>query len=33
MNYDIKPFYWLTYFTIEFETADETFEISGPNGH
>ena len=21
------------YFTTEFETEDETFEISGPNGH
>ena len=34
MNYVIKPFSWLTYFfTTEFETAGETFEISGPNGH
>ena len=33
MFYVIKPFYWLTYFTTEFETAGETFEISGPNGH
>ena len=31
--YVIKPFYWLTYFTTEFETAGETFEILGPNGH
>ena len=33
MNYVVKPFSWLTYFTTEFETAGETFEISGPNGH
>ena len=33
MNYVIKPFSWLTYFTIDFETAGEAFEISGPNGH
>ena len=33
MIYVVKPFYWLTYFTTEFETAGETFEISGPNGH
>ena len=33
MIYVIKPFYWLTYFTTEFETAGETFEISGQNGH
>ena len=30
MIYVIKRFYWLTYFTIEFETAGEIFEISGP---
>ena len=33
MIHVIKPFYWLTYFTIEFEKAGETFEILGPNGH
>ena len=33
MIYVIKSFYWLTYFTTEFKTAGETFEISGPNGH
>ena len=33
MFYVIKPFSWLTYFTTEFETAGETFEISGQNGH
>ena len=33
MIYVIKPFYWLPYFTTEFEKAGETFEISGPNGH
>ena len=33
MIYVTKPFYWLTYFTTEFETVGETFEISGPNGH
>ena len=31
--YAIKPFYWLTYFTREIETAGETFEISRPKGH
>ena len=33
MIYVIKPFYFLTYFTKEFETAGETFEISGQNRH
>ena len=33
MIYVIKPIYSLTYFTTEFETTGETFEISGPNGH
>ena len=31
MIYVVKPFYF--YFTTEFETAGETFEISGQNGH
>ena len=33
MIHVIKPFYWLTYFTTEVETAGETFEISVQNGH
>ena len=33
MIYVIKPFSPVTYFTTEFETAGETLEISGPNGH